>query len=1211
MSSPDSTPSLLGYMKLRDGKDPLVYPKIETWVKAQTTLPVMPALQVISCRKAASLLLMRLARAFQQRQTAPTLGNANEKPVVQTEEHSSIPEPYSATTTGASGASEAQTTPTTTLASTSSASATAASGETSKDVYEANPILKTFAGKQEAAVPPKNPSLKSLMQRKVKVTKNVQQAIQFVGSDLLKVLQVQQYPPTIADVVDSCLSILSTEKKIKELYVHFQTAIGTQLEDIDASMSIFFGVFTLQALQALRSQAIAAIELAYDFDFIYESCYQNEYFAKCVHVLNPNLPLQASPQFARDTEARNICWKLARLLAVKRDTVSSKTDPEGKRRRRNHVISSTASILFAATMGQAKLDLSKGQAVTDKSTTESMEPLVKKQKSDETKPTDFVDLAVLALTELGLFIARNSYNNPDFAMISAVEIRSQISKIYASIDKVKTMRDHVKGQTSIKGTLDDNSSISMSFPPATVHCLLHHYRAILHELATEAQTNLQIKSTLSDGTKPSPTQHITNTGVVRMAIANVMMLFPMVLGEPWGIHRDAPNITSKLLCKVEEKKPLLQQAASVAVVVVFQPKKSKLPSKGVVLSAEYAPQKPPPPPRPSVIVQVGAFEPPVINDSMELNEWTLSILSLSVVKPSDSLLMYLGEADRSLGDGSSCLHDVIVSVLNRGLLRVQGALRSSNARSFSLDTRLTVGRKDGQVYVSGQVDEGSHLCASVVGFYYHSLEAIIQDQMDRMEFLGSFGLLLRSESFHRALLACCYACTLKGVGTTQKLRVNGSHKDTTVHLLMETIESSPYTFLKVTEALRRALVTTGDPSKKKSGSPIVPGLPVALQKHLQKLEVQMIDSIVWATTSSSRSEGSLAMTIKTMRGLPGAWPPDVLEATLLEELADSEDVSTMLIDEKYKPPFSASTEVTFLSYVFRKLLKIAFFRIQAVCASLTLSQETQVQTQILVAFRYLLRHNFDLLYDRHIDQLILCSIYGVCRVIRVQPEVTFGKLMDAYIVVRKNDLGERACRVILRHVKLVGNENEYRPEGKVVGNLIVFYNQVYVPRMQKHFTTSVSLKRSTADYRMEHPFQAVNCSGAPMETSSVPRTGSAANSIVVVGNPASKGPVETLKENCDFKAPVIGTAAASELQKLDSGVMPEAKNATAVAPRENDVTEPGEYDLGNSAVVVAKIEGGKEVKVVEKESVGSVKPTENGTQKRMFSSMGGSNHHYS
>ena len=84
---------------------------------------------------------------------------------------------------------------------------------------------------------------------------------------------------------------------------------------------------------------------------------------------------------------------------------------------------------------------------------------------------------------------------------------------------------------------------------------------------------------------------------------------------------------------------------------------------------------------------------------------------------------------------------------------------------------------------------------------------------------------------------------------------------------------------------------------------------------------------------------------------------------------------------------------------------------------------------------------------------------------KVQPEITFAKIIDAYLAIRGEEQGERACRLIVRHIKLASSENENRNDVNVVGNLVVFYNQLYVPMMQKYFLGSRSLKQSSTMYQ--------------------------------------------------------------------------------------------------------------------------------------------------
>jgi hypothetical protein len=1057
-TKPDGTMSLLAHMKLRSENDVVVYQKLRAWVALQILSQQISPTQEDTGRTAATLLLQRLLRAFEQR--APSVSTTT-----------------TANATKSLGVSG------------NVANSIGNNSESTSNTPAAVPKKKVKPGRNMG-------DLSVLMQRRVKVTRMVQQAVQFIGSDILKVLQGSLEAPSVADVAHSCLLILKKEDKMKELYALFCNATNKDMKSLDENSTIYFGVFAMQALETLRSQAVSKAEIAYDFEFLYLRCYKDPGFQACLNALNPPLPPTpgVTPIIAKDTEAKNICWKLSRLLALKLEYIS-KRDSETKLFRRNHIISSAATILIAADLGKWTLT-----STVAASPTEEQYPAQKRQKTDFAGNfPNFFDLILEPISELVQFLSKNSYYYNDMEPITKDDVQRQITYVARMIEGVPFVQE---AETTKAGNGNDLSNVttmshdilflSTSFTPTKRHFVLNNYRRIIHAMVMDIQRRLNLNP-LNPSVSGGDLNNAKGSGG-RTAIGNVLFLFPMVVGEPWGIHRDAPVITSNLLCSLEHTIPPISQKDSIGVVLTVNGSETTTQKAGTSantigpssksswtsifsssnknpvlepLDSVLVEEEDPPESRPAVEINLEDIEPPLIDDSMELNEWTLSILSLSVIKPSDTLLMYLGEHDRTQGDACSCLSDVIVPVLNRGVIRIHGAVTSSQLVGGH-QPRLSVGRKDGQVYVNGEVDESVQLCASVLGFYYYSLECIIRDQMQRIEFLDSFNSLLQSEAFHRALLACCYSCALKGVGATQKILGYKNSKDCTVYFLMQTIESNPYTFLKVTEALRRALILSDDASKGKTGSPIVPGLPAILQQHMQTLETQLVDSIVWAeTTAAGKSEGSLPLTIQSVRRFPGAWPPDILEPSLPEEFIDLNG-NTNGVDVRCKSSYTSSSESSFLSYVLRKLLKISFFRIQAIFAALDMADNVLVQTQVLVAFRYLLRHCVEVFFERHIDQLLLCSIYGVCKVMKVRPEVTFGKLIDAYYAIRGKEQGERSCRVIVRHVKLVSSGDEVRPDGKLVGNLIVFYNQIYVPKMHRHFFGSKSLERSTAEYRMQH-----------------------------------------------------------------------------------------------------------------------------------------------
>jgi len=165
-----------------------------------------------------------------------------------------------------------------------------------------------------------------------------------------------------------------------------------------------------------------------------------------------------------------------------------------------------------------------------------------------------------------------------------------------------------------------------------------------------------------------------------------------------------------------------------------------------------------------------------------------------------------------------------------------------------------------------------------------------------------------------------------------------------------------------------------------------------------------------------------------------------------------------------KPP--PTSESQFLSFIFRKVMRIAHFRIETICSVLKIPKQYPVMSQIWIAFRYMLRHHTELLYDRHIDHLVLCAVYGICKVMGMVPDVTFVKLIDVYVGVRGQELGEMACQRIVRQICLLRDEDDgavsESADQKPIGNIIEFYNRTYVPKMKKHLLYSKSLRRNTA-----------------------------------------------------------------------------------------------------------------------------------------------------
>ena len=75
---------------------------------------------------------------------------------------------------------------------------------------------------------------------------------------------------------------------------------------------------------------------------------------------------------------------------------------------------------------------------------------------------------------------------------------------------------------------------------------------------------------------------------------------------------------------------------------------------------------------------------------------------------------------------------------------------------------------------------------------------------------------------------------------------------------------------------------------------------------------------------------------------------------------------------------SKPTKTGSLCIFFRKVYHVAHLRLDFLCHTLEIAEE--VKRKIWTAFEYTIRQQTDLMKDRHLDQLLMCSLYIVCKV---------------------------------------------------------------------------------------------------------------------------------------------------------------------------------------------------------------------------------------
>ena len=366
----------------------------------------------------------------------------------------------------------------------------------------------------------------------------------------------------------------------------------------------------------------------------------------------------------------------------------------------------------------------------------------------------------------------------------------------------------------------------------------------------------------------------------------------------------------------------------------------------------------------ALVDQNRADSPPVMTEEMELNEWTIAVLSsLSAIGPSSMLVQQLNNIIISCStksiDGAAMTtswQNVIVPVLNRFIVRMHDTVGDGQKQS-SLPIEVSA---DG-VARSTYRTQDTQLWAAIIQVFYQALELILTHE----EHAANSTLVLTSD-FHEALLACCYLSVAKGVIMTGKMQLVNpeSHQ---IYAIMPLTGCTPFTYLKVTESFVRAMTVTTNGKVNSSTKNLLGAfgaLPRLLQKEVKTSEIFVIESLLWARDHpNSLAEGYIVSAVADLKQ-EKQWPPDCLKPTLPEEIEDLDGESGM----EENTAQSKNKEAAFVSYLMRKLMKIAHNRIHSICKMLEIPPEYPVVSQAWVAFRYLLRNHIELLYGRHIGK---------------------------------------------------------------------------------------------------------------------------------------------------------------------------------------------------------------------------------------------------
>ncbi|XP_021319936.1 retinoblastoma-related protein 3 isoform X2 [Sorghum bicolor] len=441
-----------------------------------------------------------------------------------------------------------------------------------------------------------------------------------------------------------------------------------------------------------------------------------------------------------------------------------------------------------------------------------------------------------------------------------------------------------------------------------------------------------------------------------------------------------------------------------------------------------------------------------VSTAMTTAKWLRSTVSPLPSKPSGELLRFFSACDKDLTDDIAHRAGIIL-----------GAIFTSSSFGERICTNMRSANRMDAIWTEQRKMEALKL-------YYRVLESMCRAESQILSG-NNLTSLLSNERFHRCMIACSAELVL------------ATHKTVTMMFpaVLEKTGITAFDLSKVIEGFVRHEDT----------------LPRELKRHLNSLEERLLESMAWEKGSSMYNSlivarpalsveinrlGLLAEPMPSLDAIAahhnislGGLPP--LPFQKQDRLQDKDEVRSpkracterrnVLVDSnsfrspvkdiiksKLPPPlqsaFASPTRPnpaaggetcaeTGIGVFFSKIAKLAAIRIRSLCERLQLSQ--QVLERVYSLVQQILSQQTGLFFNRHIDQIILCSIYGVAKI--SQLELSFKEIIFGYR--KQPQCKPQVFRSVYVHWP-PRSRNGKTGEDHV--DIITFYNEVFIPAVK-------------------------------------------------------------------------------------------------------------------------------------------------------------------
>ena len=232
-----------------------------------------------------------------------------------------------------------------------------------------------------------------------------------------------------------------------------------------------------------------------------------------------------------------------------------------------------------------------------------------------------------------------------------------------------------------------------------------------------------------------------------------------------------------------------------------------------------------------------------------------------------------------------------------------------------------------------------------------------------------------------------------------------------------------------------------------------PVMPGPLRMHFQQIEIKILSSLAWQKNSTLhqllakivekekieekksaiRIENSYCLEREDSTSSKPTPMKDVVMAEPKEEAKSVLTIDNASLQLYLHGPHSVDITPAHELF-FQRILHIVSSRIMAVSEALGINDDV-TKEKLWEVMKHCLSSETELLIDRHIDQLLLCTLYAVGKM--AGAKFTFNNIISHYIDLHSS-VGDSVTSLFF-HVKIDDRKTE---------DIIGFYNHIFIPRLK-------------------------------------------------------------------------------------------------------------------------------------------------------------------